>query len=118
MAQMPTVSFYANDTHPKLILVLDDGGSPAVPLDLSLVAQVILKVSSDFAPVAALFKGLCVIEGDPTAGTVSYTFTSGQLVAGGWIGEISLKYTDNTVQTMPHFKLKVLPDLAGPDDYP
>ena len=118
MAKLPVVEFYANDTHPVLVISLDDGADVPSPIDLSDVQAVLIKVAEDFEAESNLFIGECDIVGDPTDGDLSYQFKAGELQAGGWIGEITLLYNDYTVLTMPHFQLKVSPDLPGDDAVP
>lgn len=113
-SQLGEVEVYANDTKPYLVITLDDGDTTnPQPIDLTDVMVVFIKVAESFDAEANHFIGECEIVGDPADGTVRYKFKAGELVRGGWIGEISLLYNDYDVQTMGHFKLKVKPDLPN-----
>jgi len=116
VAKYATLEFYANDTKPELDITLDDGDTTdPQPIDLTDVANVAIKVAKNFDAADNLFVGNCEIVGDPADGHIKYQFQSGELVRGGWLGEITLIYNDYKVLTVGHFKLKVLPDLPGVD---
>ena len=113
-SKLAEIEVYANDTKPYLLITLDDGATTnPQPIDLTDVMYVLIKVAENFDADANHFVGECEIVGDPIDGSIRYKFKEGELIRGGWIGEISLVYSNYDVQTMGHFKLKVKPDLPN-----